>query len=101
MTTVTAPPSGTSSRRKRRLAIALWLTFAFVAWNALFDFLIVRSGRDYLHAAVIAQREGRPNLLIADWMRPAVARAFTYASVLGVTIAVCGVAAVIYASRRR
>ena len=87
-------------RRQIQIAIVLWLTFAFVAWNALFDYLIVRAGRDYIHAAVSADHGGRPPLLIDEWMRPAVTRAFAYASVLGTAILACGLIGVFVASRR-
>ena len=90
-----------TSRRQIQIAIALWIAFAFVAWNALFDYLVVRAGRDYVHAAVTADHEGRPELLIADWMRPAVERAFVYASVLGTVILGCGLAGILIASRRK
>ena len=72
-----------TSRRRVQIAIVLWIAFAFVAFNALFDFLVVRAGREYLRAAAIAERQGHQHLLIADWMRPAVRRAFAYAAVLG------------------
>lgn len=90
-----------TSRVRTQLAIALWIVFAFVAFNAFFDFLVVRAGREYLHAAAIAERQGHQHLLIADWMRPAVKRAFAYASVLGIAILVCGVAGFLLASRRQ
>ena len=89
-----------TSRRQIQIAIALWTAFAFVAWNALFDYLIVRAGRDYIHAAVSADHAGRPPLLINEWMRPAVTRAFVYASVLGSAILACGVIGVFVASRK-
>ena len=89
-----------TSRRQVQVALALWIAFAFVAWNALFDYLVVRAGRDYLHAAAIADRQGRPHLLIAEWMRPAVRRAFVCASLLGTVILCCGAVGVFLASRR-
>jgi hypothetical protein len=88
-----------TSRVRTQLAIALWIVFAFVAFNALFDFLVVRAGRDYLHAAAIADRDGHQRLLLADWMRPAVKRAFAYASILGFAILASGFIGFIVARR--
>jgi len=90
-----------TSRRRVQIAIVLWIAFAFVAFNALFDFLVVRAGREYLRAAAIAERQGHQHLLIADWMRPAVRRAFAFASVLGMAILACGLAGFFLASRRQ
>ena len=90
-----------TARRRLQMAIALWVAFAFVAWNALFDFLVVRAGREYLHAAAIAERDGHQHLLIAEWMGPAVKRAFLYASLLGVAILGCGLVGFLVARRPR
>jgi hypothetical protein len=88
-------------RRQIQVALALWMAFAFVAWNALFDYLVVRAGRDYLHEAAMADRQGRPHLLIAEWMRPAVRRAFVHASLLGTAILCCGAVGLFLAIRRQ
>ena len=34
-----------------RLARALWIIWAIIVWNVVFDQVIVRAGRDYLVAA--------------------------------------------------
>ena len=60
--------------RMARLARALWIAWAVVVWNVVFDQVIVVAGRDYIQAATRrGEPSGRsPNM--DDWMRPAVTR---------------------------
>ena len=84
-----------------RLAAILWLVFAFVAWNAVFDRVLVVEGRRYAHDAGVAAKEGRPFIRIDDRMRPAISYGARLASGVGLAIAVFGVSAVIFAARRQ
>lgn len=59
-------------RRTIRLAIALWIIWAIVVWNVVFDRVVVVAGRAYLRAAAGAAQAGGPYARIDDWMRPAV-----------------------------
>ena len=86
------------SRRTRRFAI-LWAVAAFVAWNAVFDRVIVVSGRQYIRAAVAADAAGG-SLAIDDWMEPAVVRAFWRATAVGVGVAIFGFLAVRRSARK-
>ena len=76
-----------------RLAAAIWIVFAIVAWNVVFDRVIVVAGRAYVEAAGRTSRETGTYLLLDAWMRPAIARAFWSATVVGAAIAVCGLGA--------
>ena len=84
--------------RARRIALSLWMAWAVVVWNVIFDHTIVTAGRQYLHAAAAASRSG-PYVRIDDWMRPSVTRALRTATPVGVGIALAGALAVSLASR--
>ena len=55
-----------------RLALVLWIAWAVVVWNVVFDQVIVLAGRDYIQAALAASVGPFANM--DEWMRPAVAR---------------------------
>jgi hypothetical protein len=57
-----------------RLALALWVAWAIVVWNVIFDRVIVVAGRDYVVAAIRSANDAGIFLDMDDWMRPAVAR---------------------------
>jgi hypothetical protein len=59
-------------RRLTRIAWALWVVWAVIAWNVVFDHVVVIGGREYLRAAGEAARAGGPYVRIDEWMRPAV-----------------------------
>jgi hypothetical protein len=63
----------------RRIAQALWIAWALIVWNVVFDRVIVVAGRAYL-AAAEAARAGAPYAHMDDWMRPAVVRALVIAT---------------------
>jgi hypothetical protein len=85
--------------RGARLAVALWIAFAIVAWNVVFDRVIVVGARDYLAAVRQAAPDPGAALLISDWMQPAIQRAFWSANAVGGGIALIGLAAVALAIR--
>jgi hypothetical protein len=86
--------------RAVRLAVVLWLLFAFAVWNVIFDRTLVLAGRRYVWAASIAARQGGPFLRNDDWMRPAIAHGIRVASSVSGAIVVLSMAA-IYAAQRR
>ena len=92
-------------RRTIRIARALWLCWAVVLWNVVFDHVIVVAGRKYLVAAGAAVGTPGPYPRMDDWMRPAVTMAYWTASgaALGVLVTGCvliGVAARARSARR-
>jgi hypothetical protein len=80
--------------RAARLAAALWILWAVVVWNVVFDHVTIVAGRHYVYAAFASAETGGPYLLIGDWMRPAVTRAFWMATMSAGAIAMVGLAAV-------
>jgi hypothetical protein len=83
-----------------RVAAVLWLTFAIVVWNVVFDRVLVIEGREYVYAAAVAANESRPYVRANDWMRAAQERALWIASATGATVVVIGLAAITIAIRR-
>jgi hypothetical protein len=87
--------------REIRLAAALWIAWAVIVWNVVFDQTIVVAGRAYIHAASVAAQRGGPFARIDDWMRPAVGRGFWTASAASSAILVVGYLAIRAAARPR
>ena len=85
--------------RAARLATALWIAWAVIVWNVVFDHVIVVAGRHYLNAADIAAQGSGPYARIDDWMRPALTRALWTATAAGAAILVIGLVSVRLAAR--
>lgn len=79
-----------SPRRRRIVATVFWGILAFVVWNAVFDRVIVLSGRRYISAAEQADADGGV-LTIDGWMRPTVTRAFWEATLSAAIVGAVGV----------
>ena len=90
-----------TDQRKVVVAVALWLLFAAVVWNVIFDRLIVLAGRRYSHDAYVLYRTTGRYLLINEVMRPAIAHAVRVASGVAGTIAVIALIAIRFAARVR
>jgi hypothetical protein len=87
--------------RAARLARTLWVLWAVIVWNVVFDRVIVVSGRSYIAAASTAAATAgarRPNM--DDFMRPAVARGFWLASASAGAVLAIGLAGVRAAAQR-
>ncbi len=72
-----------------RLALALWIAWAVLVWNVVFDQVIVLAGREYIQAALAAGAGPFANM--GDWLRPAVARGLWLASGAAGAILLTGV----------
>jgi hypothetical protein len=81
-----------------RLAVALWLVFAFVVWNVIFDRMLVLAGRRYSYDAYVLFHATGRYLLINDVMRPAVTRAFSVASLTAAGIVIASMALIRFAA---
>jgi len=86
----------------QRIALALWIVWAFLVWNVVFDHVIVVAGREYIAAATRAafsttlpHRYENMDL----WMRPAVTRALWIASLSATAILAAGVGLVRVSAR--
>jgi hypothetical protein len=84
---------------RRRLAVALWIVWAVVVWNVVFDRVLVEAGRAYVRTAMAAAAGPGPYARIDDAMRPAVPRALALASGAAAVIAVVGLMAFRRAAR--
>ena len=90
-----------SPRRTARIARALWIAWAVVAWNAVFDHVVVAAGRLYVAAAASAAALPQPRYENVDaWMQPAVTRGLWLASGVAIVILGCGLSLVRAAARR-
>ena len=90
-----------SPRRTARIARALWIAWAVVAWNVVFDHVVVAAGRLYVAAAASAAALPQPRYENMDaWMQPAVTRGLWLASAVALVILGCGLPLVGAAARR-
>ena len=80
--------------RKVLAAVVLWLTFAFLVWNVIFDRILVLAGRRYSHDAVVQFRSTGTYLRIDEVMRPAAAYGVRVATLTAIVIAVGAVLAI-------
>jgi len=87
--------------RKTAVALGLWIVFAVVVWNVVFDNEVQMAGRRYVYEATLAFRGEAPPIAMDAVMRPAVARGVRLASEWGGAIAIGGLGAVAWAARRR
>ena len=85
-----------------RIARVLWIAWAIVVWNVVFDHVIVVAGRSYIVAAGQAARATpqAPLVNMDNWMRPAVTRGAWMATAAAGAILLTGLASVSQASRR-
>jgi hypothetical protein len=88
-------------RTAARIARALWIAWAVIVWNVVFDRVIVVAGRNFVAAAGRAAAvPAGPFANMDDWMRPAVTRGFWMATTAGAVVLFTGLAAVRQIVRR-
>jgi len=80
--------------RLARLALALWVIWAVLVWNVVFDHVIVAAGREYIRAASRAVNVGLPYVRMDDFMRPAVTRGLWTASAGAAVLLAVGAASI-------
>ena len=83
-----------------RVAIGLWVVWAVVVWNVVFDRVIVLAGRQYISAASAAAQAGGSYARMDDWMRPAVVNGAWIASAASAAILLVGLCALRFARER-
>ena len=86
--------------RHRRLAIVLWITFAFVTWNVVFDRGVADAAVELSRDQIARYQQGLPVASIDARFRPRVRRAAVTATLYAAAILACGVVAVMLADRR-
>jgi hypothetical protein len=84
-----------------RIATTLWIVWAIVVWNVVFDHVIVVAGREYLAAAIVAAQGTGPYARMDDWMRPAIARGLWTATAASAAILLVGFAAIRRATMKK
>jgi len=88
-----------------RLARALWIAWAVIVWNVVFDHVIVVAGREYIYAAGRAGGrsgpDGRSLVLMDDYMRPAVRRGAWIATAAAGLILLTGLPAIHFGLKGR
>jgi hypothetical protein len=102
--------------RASRIALLLWLAWAIIVWNVVFDHVIVVAGREYIAAAQAHAMSHDPARLtdgvagspgtnpsgyenMDSWMRPAVARGLWIATSCSAAILCAGYLLVRVAAR--
>lgn len=80
--------------RSARLAAALWIAWAIVVWNVVFDQVIVLAGRRYIVAAIAAAQRGGTYARIDDWMQPARGRGLWLATAAAAVVLLVGLVAI-------
>ena len=88
-------------RKRVRLAAILWLLFAFVVWNVVFDRILVIEGRAYVYTAAVAVSKSAPYVLAGPWMRAAQSRALWTATAAAGGVLAAGIAGFAVALRAR
>jgi hypothetical protein len=83
------------------VAGALWIAWAVIVWNVIFDRVIVVAGRSYVNAARLAAARGGPYARMDDWMRPAVRQGLWTATAAAAAILLVGFLALRRQTRRR
>jgi hypothetical protein len=83
----------------RRVAVVLWIVLAVVAWNVVFDRVLIDAGREYVRTAADAARGAGPYARIDDYMRPVIPRAVVLASAVAGVILAVGFAAFRWSAR--
>lgn len=86
---------------RRRTATWLWILWAFVVWNVVFDRVIIEGGREYVRVADAAAKGSGPYAKIEDTMRPARSRALWLATASAGVILVAGLLAISATHPRR
>ncbi len=82
------------------LVAAGWLLAGALAWNYVFDTMIVDAGRDYVYHQQLYERKRGPAVTIEQIMAPAQARALRTASWTGLGVAGAGLGVTVYVAAR-
>jgi len=84
-----------AAEKAPRIARALWIAWAVIVWNVVFDSVIVVAGRRVIAAAGLAAAVN-----IDEFMRPAIARGLWTATIAASAILLVGLSSVQLARSR-
>ena len=87
-------------KTRRVVVVALWITFAFVTWNVVFDRHVANAAAEFTRDQIVRYQQGTPTTSIDVGFRPRVADAALSAWLWTSPILIAG-AFVIYFSFRR
>jgi hypothetical protein len=76
--------------KSRRVVLALWLAWAFVTWNVVFDRAVAVAGAEFTRDQIARHEQGAPVLFIEDAFSPRVRTAAVYASLYAAAILAAG-----------
>jgi hypothetical protein len=85
---------------RRRVLIALWLAFAFVAWNVMFDRLVWTAATEFTRDQILQFHDGEPVTSIHDGFSPHVREAAWQASLWTLPLVAAGAASIYFSFRR-
>jgi hypothetical protein len=84
----------------RGLAAAVWLAFAFVAWNVIFDRLVWTSAVEFTREQISRHQAGSSLTNIHDGFSPRIGDAALEASLWTLPIIALGLVVIFYSFRR-
>jgi hypothetical protein len=74
----------------RRVLLALWLAWAFVTWNVVFDRAVAVAGAEFTRDQIARHQKGEAVAFIEDAFSPRVGAAAVEASLYAAVILVTG-----------
>jgi hypothetical protein len=83
----------------RGIAILLWIAFAAVAWNVVFDRAVADAATAYTREQIRRDQRGEPTESIDVAYRPQVRSAAVSASAVAGAVLICGACAIAVAGR--
>jgi hypothetical protein len=86
--------------RRERLAAAVWVVIALVAWNGVYDILLTRGIKDYLLRNALHLAGRGPAVSMTDRMDAAVAEAFWLATLAASILLLAGLWTIRLLARR-
>ena len=92
--------AGFGRRRTFVLAAAGWLVAGGLAWNYVFDTMIVNAGREYVYHQQLYERKRGPAVTIEQIMGPAQAAAVRTATETGLAVSGVGFVLTVYVAAR-
>ena len=86
--------------RRERIAAAVWVVIAIVAWNGVYDILLTRGVKDYLLRNALHLAGRGPAVSMTERMDAAVAEAFWLATLAASILLLAGLWTVRLLARR-